>query len=106
MTLTNGTRLPFVVAMTCLTGVFHDVYTTSVAEGLLFAPNGGAIAVWGSSTLTEPDQQALMNNELMRQLFTTGMTLGEATRRAKLATTDHDVRTSWILFGDPSMKMK
>jgi len=106
MTLTNGTRLPFVVAMTCLTGAFHDVYTTSVAEGLLFAPNGGAIAVWGSSTLTEPDQQALMNNELMRQLFTTGMTLGEATRRAKLATTDRDVRTSWILFGDPSMKMK
>ena len=106
MTLTNGTRLPFVVAMTCLTGVFHDVYTTSVAEGLLFAPHGGAIAVWGSSTLTEPDQQALMNNELMRQLFTSGMTLGEATRRAKLATTDRDVRTSWILFGDPSMKMK
>ena len=40
----------------------------------------------------------------MRQLFTTGITLGEATRRAKLATTDRDVPTSWILFGDPSMK--
>lgn len=106
MALTNGSRLPFVVAMTCLTGAFHDVYTTSVAEGLLFAPNGGAIAVWGSSTLTEPDQQALMNNELMRQLFLPNMTLGEAARRAKFVTTDRDVRTSWILFGDPSMKLK
>ena len=105
-TLTNAPRLPFVVAMTCLTGAFHDVYTTSVAEGLLFAPTGGAIAVWGSSTLTEPDQQALMNNELMRQLFIPGLTLGEATRRAKFATSARDVRTSWILFGDPSMKLK
>lgn len=105
-TLTNAPRLPFVVAMTCLTGAFHDVYTTSVAEGLLFAATGGAIAVWGSSTLTEPDQQALMNNELMRQLFLPNMTLGDATRRAKFATTDRDVRTSWVLFGDPSMKLK
>ncbi len=104
--LTNGNRLPFVVAMTCLTGFFHDLYTTSIAEALLEAPNGGAIAVWGSSTLTEPDQQALMNNELMRQLFTPGITIGEAARRAKMVTSDRDVRTSWILFGDPSMKMK
>jgi len=105
-TLTNGTRLPFVINMTCLTGAFHDLYTTSLAEALLFAPNGGAIAVWASSTLTEPDQQALMNNELLRQLFTPGMTLGEAARRAKFATTTRDIRTSWILFGDPSMKLK
>ncbi len=103
---TNANRLPFVVAMTCLTGFFHDLYTTSMAEALLQAPNGGAIAVWGSSTLTEPDQQALMNNELMRQLFTPGVTIGEAARRAKMATADRDVRTSWILFGDPSMKIK
>lgn len=106
LALSNAPRLPFVVAMTCLSGAFHDVYTTSVAEGLLFAPNGGAIAVWASSTLTEPDQQALMNNELMRQLFTPGMTIGEAARRAKFATTTRDIRTSWILFGDPSMKLK
>ncbi|HJW93500.1 MAG TPA: C25 family cysteine peptidase [Thermoanaerobaculia bacterium] len=106
LALTNGSRLPFVIAMTCLTGAFHDVYTTSIAEGFLFAPNGGAIAVWGSSTLTEPDQQALMNNELMRQLFTPGITIGEAARRAKFATTTRDIRTSWILFGDPSMKLR
>jgi len=33
-------------------------------------------------------------------------TLGDATRAAKAATTDMDVRSTWILFGDPSAKLK
>ena len=32
--------------------------------------------------------------------------LGDATRQAKLATTDLDVRRTWILFGDPTMKIR
>ncbi|TLY46583.1 MAG: hypothetical protein E6K59_00160, partial [Nitrospirae bacterium] len=52
--LTNGVRLPFVVAMTCLNGFFHDVFTESLAETLQKAPQGGAVAVWASSALTEP----------------------------------------------------
>jgi hypothetical protein len=34
------------------------------------------------------------------------MTLGEAVNNAKKATTDQDVRKTWIFFGDPSMKMR
>ncbi|MDP9360160.1 MAG: C25 family cysteine peptidase [Acidobacteriota bacterium] len=106
--LTNGSRLPVVVAMTCLNGYFHDLYTESMAEALLKAPNGGAVAVWASSTLTEPDQQSLMSHELFRQLFRTdvNLTLGDAMGRAKIAATDPDVRKSWILFGDPTMKLR
>jgi hypothetical protein len=93
--------------MTCLNGYFHDLYTESLAEALMKAPNGGAIAVWTSSSLTEPDQQAIMNRELFRQLFGGGsLSLGEAVTRAKSAVTDPDVRKSWILFGDPSMRLK
>jgi uncharacterized repeat protein (TIGR01451 family) len=106
LALTNGSKLPFVVSMNCLNGYFHDLYTTSMAEALLKAPNGGAIAVWASSTLTQPDQQAIMNRELFRQLFTGTPTLGEAVMRAKAAATDSDVRKSWIFFGDPSMKLR
>ena len=40
--LTNGSRLPFIVSMTCLNGFFHDVYTESLAEALLKAEQGGA----------------------------------------------------------------
>src|SRR5206468_7282448 len=51
-TLTNGGRLPFVVAMNCLNGFFHDVYTESLATALMLSKNGGAVAVWASSGMT------------------------------------------------------
>jgi hypothetical protein len=106
--LTNGSRLPVVFAMNCLNGYFHDLYTESMAEALLRSPNGGAVAVWASSTLTEPDQQSFMSHELFRQLFRTdvNLTLGDAVTRAKFAASDPDVRKSWILFGDPTMKLR
>jgi hypothetical protein len=48
-----------------------------------------------------------MNKELIRLLFNgQHLTLGEATVRAKAATTDMDVRRTWILFGDPTTKLK
>jgi hypothetical protein len=108
-TLTNGSRLPVVIALDCLNGLFHDVYTESLAEALLKAPNGGAVGVWASSSLTQPDQQARMGSELFSQLFRSGnesLTLGEAVARAKVVATDPDVRKSWIFFGDPTMKLR
>ena len=64
------------------------------------------MAVWTSSGLTEPEGQFPMNKELMRLLFNgKGLTLGEATT-AKAAITDQDVRRSWILFGDPTTRLK
>ncbi|MGD0623935.1 MAG: C25 family cysteine peptidase, partial [Thermodesulfobacteriota bacterium] len=105
--LTNGMRLPFVVSMTCLNGFFQDVYGGSLAEALLKAPQGGAVAVWASSGLTEPDGQTMMDKELVRLLFNgESLTLGEATARAKSATSDGDVRRTWILFGDPTTRLK
>jgi hypothetical protein len=105
--LSNGLRLPFVVSMTCLNGFFHDLYTESLAESLLKADNGGAVAVWASSGLTEPVAQAVMNQELIRQLFNgKSLILGEAIRKAKAAVGDHDIRKTWILFGDPATRLK
>ncbi len=106
--LTNGSKLPVVITLNCLNGYFHDVFSESLAEALLKAPNGGAVAVWASSTLTQPDQQALMGRALFQQLFRTdvNLSLGDAVTRAKFAATDPDVRKSWILFGDPTMKLR
>jgi len=107
VTLINGWRLPFFITMTCFNGMFHDVYTESLSEALLKAEQGGAVAVWASSGLTEPEAQAMMNRELIRILFSgESITLGEAVKRAKAATTDPDVRRTWILFGDPTTKLK
>ncbi len=103
--LQNANRLPFVAAMTCLNAYFHDLFTFSLAESLLTAPNGGAVAVWSSSTLTEPGPQMVMNQELLRQIYGPTMTIGQAIQKAKQATSDQDVRRSWNLLGDPSMKL-
>jgi hypothetical protein len=104
----RNTRFPLVVSMTCLNGFFQDPREASIAEALLDAP-GGAVAVWASSGLTESASQVLIDEALLRLLFPrygAAQTLGDATRAAKAATTDMDVRTTWILFGDPSAKLK
>ena len=78
-----------------------------MAESLLKAQGGGAVAIWASSGLTELDQQAVMNKELIKLLFgRESLTLGEATGRAKAATGDQDIRKTWILFGDPTTRLR
>jgi hypothetical protein len=110
--LTNGLRLPFFVHMACLNGWFHDPAYPSMgpeglAEVLLKAEGGGAVAVWASSGLTEHAPQLVMNKELITLLFNgEGLTIGEAVKRTKAATTDADVRKTWILFGDPATRLK
>lgn len=101
----NNAKQPIVAALTCLNGYFHDVYMSSLAEALLTNPNGGAAAVWASSTLTEPEPQVEMARAFYAHLFS-GSTIGEAAMRAKSATADRDVRSSWILFGDPTMRLR
>jgi hypothetical protein len=105
--LANGAALPFVSSMTCLNGMFDDVFGESLAEAFLKAPHGGAAAVWASSGLTEPEPQSVMNRELFRVLFGGAhVRIGDAVRRAKSAVSDADVRRTWILFGDPTMTLR
>lgn len=106
--LANGSRLPFVVTMNCLNGFFHGLFPEeSLAEALVRAPAGGAVAVWASSGLTVPQAQAVMNRELLRLIFTGAyQTVGEAVAAAKAVVSDGDVRRSWIFFGDPAMQLK
>jgi hypothetical protein len=105
--LTNGNRLPFVVAMDCLNGQFQNPFLPCLAEALLEAPGGGAIAVWASSGICDAEGQAPLNRALYQQLFGgAGAPFGTAAARAKAATTDLDVRRSWILFGDPTASLR
>jgi uncharacterized repeat protein (TIGR01451 family) len=104
--LTNGSRLPMFVIMNCLNGYFQDVFTESLAESLLLSNNGGAVAVWASSGLTSADPQFQMDKAFTSAVFTSGETLGDAIQTAKGAITDTDVRRTFILFGDPMMKLK
>ena len=93
--------------MNCLNGFFQGIYgEESLAETLLRG-GGGAVAVWASSSLTEAEPQAVMNDELFRLMFSTHRRRS-ATRSiaAKSAVPSPDVRRSWIFFGDPAMRLK
>ena len=107
MALTNGNKLPFVVVMDCLNGYFADPRLQSLAEALIKSPNGGAVASFASSGLTIPDGQHEMGQQMFQLLYGgSTIPIGDASRLAKSATTDLDVRRTWILFGDPTMKIK
>jgi hypothetical protein len=105
--LTNGSKLPLVVAMNCLNGFFQDVYMRSLASTLMTAPDGGAVAVWASSGLTVPDPQFQMDRALVQTLFSNpGIPVGDAVLQAKSGIADQDARKTFILFGDPLMRLK
>lgn len=105
--LANAQKLSLVVAMTCLNGYFFDERFESLAHALVNAQNGGAVAVWSSTGLTEPDPQSLADQELFRQLFAgASVRLGDAALKAKAVITDSDVRRTWVLIGDPTMRFK
>ena len=105
--LNNGSRLPVFLIMTCLNGYYQNPARESLAESLLRNASGGAVAVWASSGSTEPQPQMEASRHLYQQLFGGNpVTLGEAMRKAKLANEDMDVRRTWILLGDPSMRIR
>jgi hypothetical protein len=106
-TLTNADQLSVYLLMDCLNGFFHDVYSTSLAESLLLAPNGGAVAVWASSGFTNQPPQASLDQALLQILKTNpSMPVAAAIVEAKTGVTDNDVRRTWIFFGDPAMVLQ
>ena len=105
--LSNGGRLPVYLLMDCLNGFFQDVYAESLAESLLLAPNGGAVAVWASSGFTQQPPQSTLNQAFLHVFAANpNQSLGHLVLQAKAGTTDNDVRRTWILFGDPAMKIQ
>ena len=100
------------VTMTCLNGYFHDPALESLAQALTDAEGGGAVAVWAPSGMTEAGGQAIMNQELFRWLFTESdldwctADLGRGRNARQGAVTDDDIRRTWILLGDPTMKLR
>jgi uncharacterized repeat protein (TIGR01451 family) len=105
--LTNGNQLPMYLLMDCLNGFFHDVYATSLSTSLMLAPNGGAVAVWASSGFTDAPPQATMDQAFLSAWAANpGVPIGVDILSAKAGITDPDVRRTWILFGDPEMRLQ
>ncbi|GEM_PF-1468640 len=107
LNLQNENRLPIFISMTCLNGLFQGASLDSLSESLLKAEQGGAIAVWSSSSVSTPDGQTILSKAVWQNLFDKKIErLGDITLEAKSKVGDVDTRRTWILFGDPTLKLR
>ncbi len=80
--LNNFEKLPFLTSMTCFTGDFTNV--TGLGEWLLLAENGGAIGMWGASSVGWIKNDYLLAKPFYDVVFEPGMTVGKAIQTAKI----------------------
>jgi hypothetical protein len=107
--LSNSARLPLVSVMTCVAGDFAQPGNNCIAEELVLAANGGAIAVIGPTGLSANQDATLLNQRLMRVLRTEDWgRLGDFWRQAAAEYTYYDQRPMGIsiynLIGDPTLR--
>lgn len=108
--LTND-NLSIFTMLTCLNGYFINADSTPASDGLaevLLKAQNGAVASWASSGLTTPDVQEIMATRFYGQLGAGNFTrLGDLIKDAKTSISGgRDVRLSWVLLGDPTLKVK
>jgi hypothetical protein len=107
--LENGSQLPIVLNFTCLTGLFTHPTEESLAESLLFNPDGGAVAVLAPTSPTLPGDQTFLSDALVAALLQEPTPrLGDIALYAwqqvptqSPGTTD--VMQTFLLFGDPAL---
>ncbi len=105
--VTNLQNPSFYSMLTCLNGLFTRPSAEAFAEALLFSPVGGAAASWASSSETTPDIQLIMGLRFVDTMSNGNLDrVGDLVKDAKLSiSAGADVRLSWVLFGDPAMRM-
>jgi len=105
--MTNLTSPSIFVSLSCLNGYFIAPNGSSIGELLLRSNAGGAVAVWASTGETTPDVQETMGTRFYSQLGAGNMTrLGDLVVDAKsVISAGSDVRLSWVLLGDPMLKV-
>jgi len=107
--LTNATSPSLFVMLTCLNGYFIRPRDTDacLAERLVRSQAGGAAASWASTTETTPDFQTVMGSRFFDQITAGNIVrIGDLIRDAKTTLPGNsDLRYSWVLLGDPAMKI-
>lgn len=107
--LTNANNQSIFTMLTCFNGFFIRPDADSLSEVLLKAPNGGAVATWASSTETTPVAQLAMGTRFYNRIGQANPTLtrmGDLVRDAKTTIAGSDVAYSWVLLGDPALKVR
>ncbi len=107
----NGGRLPLVLALSCLNGLFVDPHTEGLSEQLMEWPYGGAIGYVSATAISFTSQNSLLQEGLYAQLFAEGQTqfgpvLDVAKARLLAAHPGWvDVPQTMQLTGDPAQRL-
>lgn len=102
--LFNPKKTPLMVMVDCLNGDFAETNINSVGEAVMKQRSGGANAVWASSGWNTANEQEFFAKDFYQKVFT-GMPLGEAARQTKMLYPVHDLRRTYIFFGDPTQPL-
>jgi PKD repeat protein len=114
--LSNGERLPLMVAMACLDGHYTlpsrpGSDRSSTAEAVIRAPEKGAIASWSATGLGLASAHDYLNKGLFEAIFSNDVIeLGPATTQGKLYLYSRtggyrDQIDQYTLFGDPALRL-
>jgi hypothetical protein len=101
----NNEKLPFLVVASCAFGRFDTPANRQIIEELLFHPAGGIIASFASARLAFSNDNATLNQYIIRFLFpsdTTIRRLGDAVRLAKSRIPGLN-SSKYHLLGDPAL---
>ena len=101
---------PVLFTWACEAQWYQYLFGPSLGEALLLKPDGGISAGFGPVGITSPALQRSLFERVYRHLFSEGLTLGEAVRRAKAETLAADPATrpvveGWSLIGDPALRL-
>jgi hypothetical protein len=109
--LGNDGGQPMMILMSCLLGFFGHPERDSMAEKLLLAEDGGAVAVFAPSSLTLSSDQGPLNRALLSALLRgEAPTVGQAILEAKRSLSpesqgQRDVIETFTLLGDPALRL-
>ncbi len=108
----NNRRLPVMVNITCLAGLFTHPEVQSLAEIMLLNPEGGSVAALAATSLTTPPDQRRLTDALVEALSEHPQaTLGEIVLMAQreISPLPHEgvreVLETFLLFGDPALRL-
>ena len=109
--LDNGSRLTFVITLTCLNGYFAHFSDYCLAEAFVAAPDKGAVACLSPSALGYLWEHDLLGNATFSRIFEEeDLVLGSIVTSSKIAAfgqgaTEH-LMTMFTLIGDPAGRLE
>ena len=108
--MSNATRPPVAVMLSCLVGRYEAPGVQSLSELLLRKANGGAVAVWSASGMSRNAPATELAEAFYRAVVHEGSgTLGLAILRARRSLVGElstkDTFAIYNLFGDPALRI-